>query len=153
VDNKLQSVQKITNEYINESNDKVKNASHAYGVSGFSALLAKKRGLNPTISAVAGLLHDISFIRTGTYDNHDKQGADMAREILSGTGLFEAEEIEIIYNAILRHDLRQEQHEPYDEVLKDADIIYPYFTQLPTEPNPSVADRLAKVLGELLHAG
>lgn len=36
-----------------------------YGVSTFSSMLAMKRGLNHELAAIAGLLHDYYFYKTG----------------------------------------------------------------------------------------
>jgi len=150
MDKQLSAVQQILNDHIEKSDNVIKNASHAYGVAAFAASLAKKRGLNPKIAAISGLLHDISYIQSGTYDRHDELGADIAKEILLDLGLFSGSEIEIVYNAILRHDLRQEEHDPYDEVLKDADIAFPYFTTLPEAVKLSDQHRVSNLYKELL---
>jgi len=148
---RLKIIQDTLDSYISKSDDLKKYSAHSYGVSAFAALLAKKRGLDPEIAAIMGLLHDIYAIHAGTYDKHDIKGAAMAKEILSSTGLFSAKEIAIVEIAIVRHDARQETHGAYDEVLKDADILYPHLTNLPKEINPSVKERLNAMFKELLY--
>ena len=149
MENRLMAVRKAVAGYIARSDNLLKNSAHAHGVAGFAALLAAKRGLDPVLAGVMGLLHDIHYIIEGTYNRHDVLGAEKAEKILRDTGLFSEEEIKTVFQAISRHDLRQEVHEPYDEVLKDADIIYPYFTELPEVIKPDVAPRISSVIGEL----
>lgn len=149
MESRLSEVKRIVEEYVRNSENAIKHAAHAYGVSAFAALLAKRRGLDTEISAVIGLLHDIYAIKAGTYIGHDIEGAKMAKELLTETGLFSDDEIEIVAHSILQHDKRSEVHGPYDEVLKDADIIYPYFTNLPAKCAPEVEGRVFGVIGEL----
>jgi len=149
LENKLTAVQKIIDELIANSVNIAKNAAHAYGVSAFAALIGTRRGLDPVLCAVMGLLHDVYFIKFGTYKDHDILGAEIAKDILIDTGLFSAEEIEIVSQAIARHDSRQEVHDMYDEVLKDADIAFPHFVHLPEIVKPEVAPRVMVVFEEL----
>lgn len=146
---RLSSVKIILEEYAINSSNVVKHSAHAYGVSAFAALLAARRGLDAEIAAVMGLLHDIYAIKAGTYESHDTEGAKMAEELLRGTALFSDEEIGIVSQGILLHDRRNEVHDPYDEVLKDADIIYPYFTNLPAKISPDVEQRIYGMLRDL----
>ena len=97
--------------------------SHLYGVSEYAALLAFRRDMNPEISATCGMLHDIYQITAGTTKDHAKKGAKVAKKVLINTGLYNNEEIEIITTAIKRHSKKKKTHEPYDEILKDADVL------------------------------
>ena len=77
-------------------------AVHLYGVAGYAALLATKRGLSPELAAVCGLLHDLSTYATGDEKNHAGRSAGMARSCLRGSGLFTPEEITAVCNAVCR---------------------------------------------------
>lgn len=97
---------------------------HLYGVSHFCALLAIRRGLDPEIASVCGMLHDIYAVTAGSYDHHAVKGAQQARQILASMNLFAEEEVETIAVAISRHSDKEAVHQPYDEVLKDADVLH-----------------------------
>ena len=101
--------------------------SHLYSVSKFAALLALKRGLNPEIAQASGMLHDIYQVTDGTTEQHGARGAIVAGEILREVGLYSDEEIEIITTAIHWHSKKRKFHGPYDELLKDADVLDHYF--------------------------
>ena len=117
--------------YINSELDKMENpddiisaANHLYGVSLAATILAKKRGLDPEIAAMAGMLHDMHAYKTGSYDDHAHKGADLAREILSELNLTSDEETDAICSAIYHHDDKYAIDAPMDELLKDADVIH-----------------------------
>jgi len=97
--------------------------SHLYGVQRFCTLLAMKRGLDPEIAATCGMLHDIYQVTAGTTENHAVKGAEVAEKILKATKQYSAEEINVITTAISRHSKKKKIHEPYDEVLKDGDVM------------------------------
>ena len=107
-----------------EDNDKqAKAAAHLHGVSLAAVMIAKKRGENPDLAAMAGLLHDLHAYKSGSYEDHAHLGAEYARKILEKLGLTTPEETEIICSAIWHHDNKAETDGPMDEVLKDADVI------------------------------
>ena len=107
-----------------EDNDKqAKAAAHLHGVSLAAVMIAKKRGENPDLAAMAGLLHDLHAYKSGSYEDHAHLGAEYARKILEKLGLTTPEETEIICSAIWHHDSKAETDGPMDEVLKDADVI------------------------------
>ncbi len=117
--------------YINSELEKMENtddifsaANHLYGVSLAATILAKKRGLDPEIAAMAGMLHDMHAYKTGSYDDHAHKGADLAREILSELNLTSDEETDAICSAIYHHDDKYAIDAPMDELLKDADVIH-----------------------------
>jgi HD superfamily phosphodiesterase len=121
---------------------------HLYGVSQWAALLALKRDLSPDIASAMGMLHDISAYTSGSYENHDAKGSEMAREILSGIKGYSHDEIETIATAIFRHDKIQECHSPYDEVLKDADIMQPAIYDITKPFSPLALPRRQALLKE-----
>ena len=96
--------------------------AHMQGVSSWSAVLALKRGLNPEIAAVAGLLHDIYTYRTGLTKLHAYNGEEEARVILRDSDLFSLEEQALIRSAIRKHSDKKVIDGEYDELLKDAEI-------------------------------
>ena len=96
---------------------------HLYEVSCFCTLLALRRGLDPELAATCGMLHDIYQITAGTIEQHAIEGAKVAEEILRSTKSYSDEEIEIIATAISWHSKKRKVHTPYDELLKDADVL------------------------------
>ena len=122
---------------------------HLYGVAECAALLAKKRGLDAELAIVAGLLHDISAAKRGDYDNHCVLSAEMARNMLIEMGIFTVREMEQMYAAIFNHDFRDRTDAPFDEVLKDADILHPYLQSLVWPLNEPTKRRLESMMAEL----
>ena len=95
---------------------------HLYSVARYCALLALKRNLNTELAMTAGMLHDIANVNGGGGD-HAVKGAEQAEVFLKTLKLYNDEEIKIITTAIARHSDKLEIHEPYDELLKDADVL------------------------------
>jgi HD superfamily phosphodiesterase len=125
---------------------------HSGGVSLICGLLAAKRGLDPELAAVMGLLHDIYAIAKGTYEAHDVLGANMAQEIMMAHGGFSECEISAVHSAILRHDALDDfSHGPYDELLKDADVLQPYYQNIQSMDSisPQRKARMEKLFTEL----
>jgi len=97
---------------------------HLSGVSSCCVLLALRRGLEPELAAISGLLHDIYRYKTGISIYHSHNSAEMARVVLNRMGdCFSQKERQIILSAIFHHSDKQNTHGAYDEVLKDADIL------------------------------
>jgi len=96
---------------------------HLYGVARFCALLALRRNLNPEIATTSGMLHDIYQVTNSTIENHAVMGAEKATEMLKALNLYSDEEINVITTAISRHSDKSVKHEPFDELLKDADVL------------------------------
>jgi len=97
--------------------------SHLYCVSHFCTLLALKRHLNVELATTCGMLHDIANINGNGGDNHALKGAEEAEELLRTINLYNDDEIKTIITAISRHNDKNTVHEPYDELLKDADVM------------------------------
>ena len=95
---------------------------HLYSVARYCALLALKRNLNTEIAMTSGMLHDIANVN-GTGGDHAPEGAKQAEVLLKTLNLYNDDEIKIIITAIARHSDKQAIHEPYDELLKDADVM------------------------------
>jgi uncharacterized protein len=122
---------------------------HLYGVAQACTLLALKRGLDAELCTVAGMLHDLWGYKVGDPTDHGRRGELLAREILSGLGCFAESEMAIICGSIARHRLKDQVHKPYDELLKDADVLqhHVYNTQL--KPIEKERTRLAALRVEL----
>ncbi len=122
---------------------------HLYGVAATSSLLAIRRVLDPQLSAMAGMLHDISTYRTGDALDHARLSSNQARRLLTELGCFSGEEITIICGAISSHSRKNEVGKVYDELLKDADVLQHYLYNTSIPPTAKERKRLASVLGEL----
>ena len=94
------------------------------GVSLAATMIAKKRGLDPELAAMAAMLHDLHAYKSGSYDDHAHLGAALAREILGQLGLTDDAETDMICSAVYHHDDKLAVDSPMDEVLKDADVIH-----------------------------
>ncbi len=56
--------------------------AHLHGVSLAAVLIAKKRGEDPELAVIAGLLYDLYAYTKEAYDDHARKGADIARVLL-----------------------------------------------------------------------
>ena len=102
---------------------RISATAHLYGVSLAASILAKKRGLDEELAAMAGMLHDMHAYKSGSYDDHAHLGAGLARNILEKLDLTTMEETDTICSAIYHHDDKLVVDFPMDELLKDADVI------------------------------
>ena len=96
---------------------------HLYGVAQNCCLLAIKRKLNVELCTIMGLLHDIHTYKIGYSKDHAMLGALEAENFLRDLEIFDDEEIEIIKTAISHHSDKKTIHDPYSELLKDADVL------------------------------
>ena len=117
--------------YVDQELNKMEDADgrngaivHLYGVSLAAAMIARKRGLDPELSSMAAMLHDLHAYKTGSYDDHAHRGAELAGNILRELRLTDEGETDIICSAIYHHDDKLVADGPMDEVLKDADVIH-----------------------------
>jgi hypothetical protein len=102
---------------------KVWELKHASSCLQVGRLLALKRGLSLELAEIICVLHDIAVIETGSYIDHAKKGAEIAKKILEENGRFKAEEIELICSAIAHHSEKEVySDDPYVELVKDADV-------------------------------
>lgn len=124
---RLKDLRAIVDAELNkmENPDKrISAVNHLYGVSLAATMIARKRGLDPELAAMAAMLHDLHAYKTGSYDDHAHKGADLARQILAGLGQTDEKETDLICSAIYHHDDKLVVDSPMDEVLKDADVIH-----------------------------
>lgn len=150
---RLKELRAYVDKKINELEDEKKRISataHLYGVSLTAQMLAKKRGLDPELAAMAGMLHDMHAYMSGSYDDHAHLGAELGRGILEKLELTTPEETEVICSAIYHHDDKALLDSPMDELLKDADVLDHCFKDVSKpvkEKEQKRYDALCKELG------
>ena len=150
---RLKELRKYVDEELNKMEDADKRTgaiAHLHGVSLAATILAKKRGLDEELAAMAAMLHDMHAYKTGSYDDHAHKGADLAREILDKLDLTNPDETDIICSAIYHHDDKHTVDSPMDELLKDADVIHHTFNDSSKEVKEKEQaryDALCKELG------
>ena len=124
---RVKDLQKQVHKVLKNMEDNQKRAgaiAHLHGVSLAAVMIAEKRGVDPELAAMAGLLHDLYAYKSGSYDDHAHKGAEYARELLTKMEITTADETETICSAIWHHDSKDAVDAPMDEVLKDADVIH-----------------------------
>lgn len=121
---------------------------HLYGVAQACSMIAVKRGLNPEIAAISGMLHDIYSYRTGIRKFHSHSSAEEARPLLRDMNIFSPDEQKIILSAIFHHGDKIHIHDDYDEILKDADSLQKYFYNTSFPIDADEAPRLKNILEE-----
>ena len=96
--------------YINEELYKMEDIdertaaiTHLNGVALAATILAKKRGFDPEVAAMAGVLHDLHAYKTGSYEEHEHKGSELARQILEELQLTNPDETAMICSAIYHH--------------------------------------------------
>jgi uncharacterized protein len=151
MENRLETLRLIIDELIKESQPERDRYFyvHLYGVSHFCTLLALRRNLNVELATTCGMLHDIYPVLSGSYENHGIKGAEQAEKILKETKLYNDSEISIITNAISRHSDKDIIQDPYDEVLKDGDVMSHCLYNADFPVNKKEIERLEKILTEL----
>jgi HD superfamily phosphodiesterase len=98
---------------------------HTYSVAQCSSLLALRRGLDPELGYICGLLHDVYSYKTGYHVYHSINGAEMLRVLFKNElkDIFTEEEQMIIRSAVFHHSDKDHIHDSYDELLKDSDAL------------------------------
>lgn len=97
---------------------------HLYGVSLAATLISEKRGEETELACMAAMLHDLYAYQSGSYDDHGPKGAALAKSILDTLKLTSDKETEMICSAIYHHDDKAVVDAPFDELLKDADVMH-----------------------------
>ena len=125
MENRLEDLRREIDKLVLEGNHEniCMCISHMYGVARFCTLLAMKRNLNIELATTCGMLHDIHWMTGGSSDNHAEKGAERADAILKARGAYCDDEIKIITTSISKHSDKSRVDEPYDELLKDADVL------------------------------
>lgn len=125
---------------------------HIMGSVKGATLLALKRGLDPEIITIAMILHDLGRIPTGIFDGHDEAGAPFIKGLLERTGEFTPEEVDLIVNLTKTHRKKEEIGNPYEECIRDADVLDIYLSGISgwkrrMEPHRGRLEKLSKELG------
>ncbi len=129
---RLKDLRKIIDAKLMDVDETKRNSAvaHLYGVSLAGTIIAKKRGLDPELVSMAAMLHDMAAYLSGSYDDHAHKGAVLAKEILGELNQTDEEETALICSMIYHHDDKLIVDSPYDEALKDADVIHHCFNDL-----------------------
>ena len=72
---------------MNDNQKRANAIAHLHGVSLTAVMIAKKRGENAELAAMAELLHDLYAYKSGLYDDHAQRGAEYARQVLEELGI------------------------------------------------------------------
>ena len=147
---RIKDLQKYVHRVLDDA-DSAKRAgaiAHLHGVALAAVMIAKKRGENAELAAMAGLLHDLWAYKSGSYDDHARLGAQYAGKILRKLELTSAEETEAICRAIMRHDDKAAVDAGLDEVLKDADVIHHSLADPTKEVKPHERERYMRLCRE-----
>lgn len=150
--NRLEIIRSIVDEIIREQPDKEESRCgfvHLYGVACICSLLAIKRNLNSELCSIAGMLHDISSYKTGSYDDHARLSAYEAKKIIVEVGGFTKEELVIVCEMISNHSDKHTINDIYSELLKDADVLQHYLYNTSFEIKEHERKRLTRVIEEL----
>ena len=134
---------------MEDDEKRAKAIDHLHGVSLAAVILAKKRGEDPELAAMAGLLHDLYAYKTGSYDDHARLGAEYVRGFLKKLDITTKEETEIICSAIRHHDSKADTDAPMDEILKDADVIHHSLSDPTKDIKAHELERYIKLCREL----
>lgn len=148
---RLKELRKYVDQELNQMEDVDKRNSafvHLYGVSLAATMIAKKRGFDPELSAMAAMLHDLHAYKTGSYEEHEHKGAELARDILRELKLTDGAETDMICSAIYHHGDKHVVDGPMDEVLKDADVIHHCMNDISKPVKEKEQMRFEKLRGE-----
>jgi len=151
-DKRLESIRVLVDDMILQISDAEEKRCaylHLYGVSQFASMLAQKRGLDPDIASIAGMLHDFYSYKTNIFEFHAHNGAEAVRPIIRDLGIFEKDEQKTILSAIFYHSDKSSINDAYDEVVKDADVLQHYYYNVNNRVHLNEAARLKKILNEL----
>jgi len=124
---------------------------HLYGVGQAAAMLALKRGMGrpmAELAEIAGMLHDYTSYFVEESDDHAHRSAPYVKSLLTETGEFTEEEIEMVTQGVYKHSDKGSVDTPFDEVIKDADALQ-HFLRNPMEDFWYERGRVPNILKEL----
>lgn len=150
--NRLESIKVLLNEMLLSKECmaiRQEATVHLYGVSTFASMLALKRGQNSELAAIAGLLHDYYFFKTGIVEFPGPNSAEAVRPIIRDLGMFTEEEQITVLRSIFYQSDGSRSHDPYEEIVKDADVLQLYFHNSSYRIPELDIYRLQNVLSEL----
>lgn len=121
---------------------------HLFGVAQAAVAIAEKRGLDKELAYISGALHDYYKYMTSDTENHAQKGADAVLPILAKTELFTICEMGTISKAIAAHSDKDKIDGPYEELLKDADVMQRMLAAPTKEPQEKHRQRAEKLKAE-----
>lgn len=149
--NRIEAVRAEVNNLIEKNSDpELKRIAyvHLYGVAQACAIIAAKRDLEIELAVIAGMMHDIYAYTSGERINHAERGAAICRRIMSDMRIFSCDEIKTVFSAVYHHSDKSAVHTPFDEMLKDADVIQHCYYDPMCSPVPHERDRYIKLVNE-----
>lgn len=149
--NRIEAVRDKINILIEKNSDpQIKRIAyvHLYGVAQACALIAAKRGLNSELAVIAGMMHDIYAYTSGDRINHAERGAAICRSIMTDMRIFSYDEIKMVFSAVYHHSDKSAVHTPFDELLKDADVMQHCYYDPLYAPEPHESERFLKLKNE-----
>jgi len=96
---------------------------HMISCAKLGLLLARQRGIDPELAAMACTVHDFGRIVTGKNKGHAEAGFEPVQDFLRSLGFVTEEEIGMIAIAVKNHSRKGEVGSPLEELVKDADIM------------------------------
>ena len=151
---RIDTVRKVLDEKINAIEDaELRRCAyvHLYGVGQAAAMLALKHGMGRNmaeLAEIAGMLHDYTSYLVEESDDHAHRSAPYVKALLTETGEFTEEEIEMVTQGVYNHSDKGSVNTPFDEVIKDADALQ-HFLRNPMEDFWFERGRVPKILEEL----
>ena len=73
--------------------------------------------LDPSLSFIAGLFHDIAYFTSQSHFDHSTRSADIFLKLKHS---LTKEQQDIIYTMIKNHSDKENSHDDYSELLKDG---------------------------------
>jgi len=149
---RLEVVRQVVDDIVRQQPDREESRCgfvHLYGVSALCVQLALRRGLDPQMAALAGMLHDIWTYKTADSADHARLSALEAGRILRDTGCFAVGEIAVVCDAIEHHSAKDRIDGEMAELLKDADVFQHYLYNPALGAVQPENPRLRKVCAEL----
>lgn len=120
---------------------------HLYGVGMAAALIAYKRGFDPELAEMAGILHDYISYQGMDGPDHAHECEPYVRALLNEMAITTDEETEMICSAVYNHSDKKETHSDFDEIIKDADDMH-HWLRNPKEPMYYGKERVEKLCRE-----
>lgn len=120
---------------------------HLYGVGMAAALIAYRRGFDPELAEMAGILHDYISYQGMDGPNHAHECEPYVRALLNKMAITSEEETELICRAVYHHSEKAETHSEFDEIIKDADVMQ-HWLRNPKEPLWYEKERVKKLCAE-----
>lgn len=133
---RIDTLRKYVDEMLlqnNNDNERRCGYVHLYGVGMAAALIALKRGFDPELAEMAGILHDYISYRGFDTADHAHQCEPVVRDLLNKIAITTAEETDIICSAVYNHSDKDRIDSDFDEIIKDADTMQ-HWLRNPKEP-------------------